>query len=92
MARLIKLCNEHEFCPDFSLLVLLLPLKPSDRNRLLKKAIEERWTKSDIDAEKERLKPGGHRDPKNGGRHPKAVKSLAALTGQARLVPEIGAE
>ena len=85
MMRLIKLCQKYGHCPDSSLIVLLLPLKARDRNRLLKEAIEKRWTKSDIDAEKERLKPGGHRDPKNGGRHPKAVKSLAALTGQARL-------
>ena len=85
MMELVTLCNKYGYCPDFSLITLLFPLKLRDRRRLLKKAIKERWTKSDLDAEKERTKQAGQGDSKGRGRPPKAAQSLHALAGQARL-------
>ena len=84
--KLVTRCLKNGFCPEVGTIIRLLPLKLQERNRLLTQVIKNRWTKADLDAELERLKPA--KDPgvhKRRGRMPKAAKSIEALSGRANV-------
>lgn len=84
--RALKQMQRRRFAPEFGTLIRLFPLGPRERNKLLKKVIEEKWTKTDLDAELELRKPdNGGVDENRRGRLPKAVKSLRALKGMAAV-------
>lgn len=84
--QVMDLCYKHSFAPEFGTLVRLIPLKPRERNQLLKEVLVKKWTKADLDAELELRKPSGSKvDEQRRGRPPKAAKSLRALKGQAAI-------
>ena len=84
--RALKQMQRQRFAPEFGTLIRLFPLGPRERNKLLKKVIEEKWTKADLDAELELRKPdNGGVDENRRGRLPKAAKSLRGLKGQAAV-------
>lgn len=81
---LVDTCEMYDYCPEFGVIIRLLPLKVRERNKLQKKAIKCRWKKARLNQEIARQRPIDQLvDPVRRGRRPAAIKSLANLTGEA---------
>lgn len=81
---LLDTCEACGYCPEFGVVIRLLPLTVRERNKLQKQAIKGRWNKARLNQEIARQKPVDQLvDPVRRGRRPAAIKSLANLTGEA---------
>ncbi len=86
LQQLIDACEAYGYCPEFGVVIRLLPLNLRERNKLQKQAIKGRWKKARLNQEIARQKPVDQLvDPVRRGRRPAAIKSLANLTGEALI-------